>query len=198
MRNHKVESLGVTYTVTNWPESIAEFDQLAKREGACLDEACANIQYRGTNPKFREPFLELVEKDTGIARKVRTATLKDGTVKEYWDESEGKYWNRVLAETKRAAESFQGLADQVSVEFDPSVKVTESAGPKTAPKAYITAAEALLKEGGAKLAAAQAKIKQVLGRDANISDAKEFAKDIKAWKVATTPKAPPIADELSA
>lgn len=106
------------------PESIDEFDRLAKQQGAGLREAIKNIIYRSTLPVVRDGFLHGIdeEKDangnvtqqaidgldklTGIARKTKITKPEQKNDKgevtqeqvEAWDESEAVYEKRVYAE----------------------------------------------------------------------------------------------------
>lgn len=100
MRSKEYESLGVTVPF-QVPETIEEYERLAKRQGACLDEAIDNVVYRGCLASFRKAFVAAFEKATGVARKTRSiTTTSDGkeTVRNVPDESEGRYIDRALEE----------------------------------------------------------------------------------------------------
>jgi hypothetical protein len=116
--------LGLAFAIANVPESVAEFDGNAKREGACLDEATNNILYRSTFPDIRSAFLDALERETQLKRTTKAGPAKkDGTPgAEVYDESESKYFARVCAlyQPEGAAEPgvepkhFQYLADKLS------------------------------------------------------------------------------------
>jgi hypothetical protein len=110
----------------NIPESVEEFDQNAKRVGACLDEACTNIILRANNAVYRDGFLHGfsvtepdpadptkfvqrviyagLEAETGIVRATTERELQsknaDGSAKTttVFAESEETYWKRVRAQ----------------------------------------------------------------------------------------------------
>lgn len=158
MKKSKYNSLGldVEFSV---PSTVEEFDQNAKKPGACLDEATNNIIYRGSLAEFRSIFLhglsaediddamkaagykpiDGIEQTTKIARQtepVNDASGKpkvvDGEPVTQYSESEAKYFNRVLAATKKEAKDFQALATQVAamIPFDASATERKAAGPK--------------------------------------------------------------------
>lgn len=123
MQTTQVRSLGYKALPLSVPASVEEFDQLAKRSGAALDEANKNVIYRSTLAEFRDSFLhgydavkdeagnvvtdgfEGIEKRTGIERKtkVKKPEVKDadGKVTQQevlaFDETEEDYYDRVLA-----------------------------------------------------------------------------------------------------
>lgn len=113
------KSLGLQVSLSV-PETVAEFDENAKKEGACLSEAINNCVYRGGLAIFRDVFLhgqaevkegdvvtspaiKGVEELTGILRlteqvmKDGKPVLKDNEPVLIFVESEGKYFNRVLS-----------------------------------------------------------------------------------------------------
>ncbi len=176
MKSIKVSSLGFELN-KSVPESVSEYDQLAKRENGCLEDAINSTLYRGTFAEFRDIFLhgaeadeanglpaiEGVEKLTGIARKtkeVKAATAESQAVTA-WDESEAVYFKRVVAaqfggDADAAIAHFAEMAQQAMdrAAFDPSVKERKSAGPKTIAKTYIEIAKQAVEGGkGEKLAA---------------------------------------------
>lgn len=120
MKNSPVNTLGFKDLSYDVPSTAEEFDQLAGRVGACVDEANANIKYRGTLTDFRASFLHGlhvgegdkainiagVEETTGIERKREPVLDKDGKQKTKGEdkeplfkfiETEEDYFDRVLA-----------------------------------------------------------------------------------------------------
>lgn len=104
------------------PSSIEEFDRLAKRTNAALDEANKNVIYRSVLATFRDAFLhgldevkegdvvvspaiDGLEKLTGIERKTKVTKPEvkdaDGKITQEevtaWDEKEEEYKSRVYA-----------------------------------------------------------------------------------------------------
>lgn len=151
MISQTVSTVGVKPTFLV-PATVEEFDQNAKKVGACLQEAVNNVIYRGVLADFRATFCEEVEKDTGIERKWKTVERgKDKKAVEVWDETEGDYITRVIA-TKGWTEdrtSLQAIADRVAptIIFDASVTEAKERGPKKLPEAYKTAAERIFTNG---------------------------------------------------
>ena len=106
MQTKKFRSLGLDVNL-KVPSSVDEFDQNAKRAGACLDEAINNCVYRGSLAEFRDSFQAVVAEKTGIERKTKpvidpkTKQPKldaDKNPVEAWDESEAEYIGRVRQE----------------------------------------------------------------------------------------------------
>lgn len=156
------------------PESVEEFDQNAKRSGACLEEAINNVVYRGSLASWRDLFLhgvdvggateiKGVEQKTGIQRKTKTVELstknEDGSHKftEAWDETEANYFKRVCAETARnnsqtleaVVALFQPVATEVAgrVPFDASESEKRAPTSKTPPKDFLRAAQTAIDAG---------------------------------------------------
>lgn len=172
MKSVQVNSLGFDL-VKSVPESIEEYDSLAKRQGACLDDAINSTLYRGTFAMFRDLFLhgqeadeangitafEGVESITGIERKTKEVKSGDKTTTVY-DETEGNYWKRVIAEkfggdADKAKAEFAAVAQEAMnrAEFDPSIAERKSSGPKTVAKQYVSIATDAVNAGkGQKLA----------------------------------------------
>lgn len=133
MKNEAFRSLGFDIKVSV-PETVEEFDKLAGKPGACLDEAISNVVYRGVLAGVRYTFAEKLEAASGVKRKTidtgekRKVTTKspdvlneDGTVKtpgvettteepilEYAPEvaTEQKYINFVRAAKNLSPEAF--------------------------------------------------------------------------------------------
>lgn len=118
MQTAIIKSLGYKLT-KSVPATEAEFDKLAGRVGACVDEANKNIIYRAVLADFRPGFLHGIEADeskgiaavegldklTGIERKTRVTKpavvnaegVTTSEAVEVWDETEDEFVNRVWA-----------------------------------------------------------------------------------------------------
>lgn len=193
MKTKQYNPLGMSPTF-QIPESVDEFDTLAKRAGACLDEAVANIMYRGPFADWRDMFLhgfeangskfDGIDKQTGIERKTKVVELtsknEDGSPKtrEAYDESEAVYWNRVKTSLVQAGRfpseeaviaNFQPWAQQVAdaITFDPSQAERKERGPKKVPKQYIELAQRYIDQGKADVLAK--KLTKWLGREVGIA-----------------------------
>lgn len=182
MRIKKYDSLGLSVPVSVF-ESREEYNSAAKRpnEDAVVEDANDNLVYRGPLADFREEFCLAVEKATGVERKRTPVMGKDNKPKTDgegnelfdWDESEARYFNRVLAQTGRSVESFQDLADEVcskhenedgSTGFvaDPTQRERKPAGPKTPPKSVYALVDELIAKGHAPQTASG--LSKLLGR----------------------------------
>jgi hypothetical protein len=159
MVSKQVNTLGFELNV-NVPDNVAEYDNLAKKQGACLESAVLNVLYRSVFAKFRQQFAEAVENNTGIARLTEPTGKKvkndDGTESDEdqvrYTETEKVYFDRACAElvksgqfasVEAAAASFASLAQQTitSIAFDPSESEKTPSGPKKVAKAYTVLAE---------------------------------------------------------
>lgn len=157
MVSKKVNTLGFELSV-NVPDSIAEYDTLAKKQGAALESAVLNVLYRSVFAAFRAQFAEAVENNTGVARLMEKTGKKvkneDGTEEDAvrFAETEKVYFDRVCAElvqngehptVEAAAASFSQLAQETiaSIAFDPSESEKAPTGPKKVAKAYTLLAE---------------------------------------------------------
>lgn len=165
MKNATVSSLGFDLN-KQVPESVAEYDQLARRPNAALEDAVDSCLYRGTFAEFRSLFLHGcdeddsgpalvgVDKQTGIDRLTKVTKNAKGEEVEVWDESEAVYWKRVVAtkfggDIEAAVREFQSHAQAAMdrAAFDPSVKERKAAGPKTIAKTYIAIAKQAVADG---------------------------------------------------
>lgn len=147
---HKI-TLGV-------PETLEEYDQLAKRSGACVEDAVDYTIFHCTLGEVREAFCDAITKETGIARR------EIGTG-EFTGEGENKtevtkterpddFYRRVCAEKglNPDAEPFAAIATSLSVggnaevKFDPAV-AARTGKPKKLPDDYRNAATKILANG---------------------------------------------------
>jgi len=168
MKTTTIQSLGLNLNISV-PESVEEFDQNAKKAGACLNEAINNILYRGVLADFRSLFCEKVEEAYGVERQTkdtgRTKKVKDANGKEteesifVYSESEAKFIDRVIASKGLTREALQPLADAVLsakdengnliIAFDASATEKKVSGPKKLAQKYTDAAKTLLADGKA-------------------------------------------------
>jgi uncharacterized protein (UPF0254 family) len=180
MKQTNIRSLGFSQLTVSVPDSYEEFDRLAKRAGAALDEAVKNVLYRSTLASFRDLFTEELQTIAGLERHSEVIMGKDGVTPKVdedknelsrYTETENDYFDRavahlmatkgldrdsVIAELTTAA---QAVLDKLP--FDPSATERASAGPKKVAKTYIEVAEKLIAEGRAETVAA--KLSELLG-----------------------------------
>ena len=128
----------------NVPESVDEFDSLAKKVGACLEAAIDHEVYHGTLGDIRDAFATKVEEVHGIKRReIGTGVFEgEGEAKAEVTKTEKNdvFLSRVAAEKNLTGEApFQDIANMLShggaaeVKFDPSVRE------RKAPKAPVVA-----------------------------------------------------------
>lgn len=107
MKVQEQKTLGLVAPI-EVPTTVAEFDKLAKREGACLEEAVNNVIYRGVLAQLRDVFLHGQDEDkaagqpafagfeqvTKVARKTKPTGRKDKDGAEIltYDETEAEYF----------------------------------------------------------------------------------------------------------
>lgn len=179
MKQTNIRSLGFSQLAVSVPDSYEEFDRLAKRAGAALDEAVKNVLYRSTLASFRDLFTEELQTISGLERHSEAILGKDGNPKVDEDknelyrytETENDYFDRAVAHlmaTKgldrdsiiaELATSAQAVLDKLP--FDPSATERSSAGPKKVAKTYLEVAQKIISEGRAETVAA--KLTELLG-----------------------------------
>lgn len=141
MKQTEVYSLGQTFNVSV-PESESEFDQLAKKQGACVDSANSNVIYRSYLPDWRPAFVEYLESESEVKREVDAEGNPTGE-----DKSENAYANRVYASLAKSENvtpdvvraRFAGKAQELAnaIAFDPSKKERSGGGSNLVAKTYI-------------------------------------------------------------
>lgn len=141
MQSTSVKSLGFKLT-KQVPDSVDEFDRLAKEQGAALREANRNILYRSTLADFRStllhgsdeekdsagnvtrPKITGLEEVTGVKRKTKVTKPEQrddaGKVTQEevvaWDESEDDYATRLWAELAKRGDYASPEAAQAAFE----------------------------------------------------------------------------------
>jgi hypothetical protein len=179
MKQTNIRSLGFSQLTVSVPDSYEEFDRLAKRAGAALDEAVKNVLYRSTLASFRDLFTEELQTYSGVERKTKPVLNKDGSPKldedkneiSVYDQTENDYFDTAVAHLAASKgvdrdtiiSELTSLAQSVldKLPFDPSATERASAGPKKVAKTYIEVAEKLIAEGRAETVAA--KLSELLG-----------------------------------
>ena len=130
----EIKSLGFKL-VKQVPDSVDEFDRLAKENGAALREANRNVLYRSTLAEFRNTFLHGSDADgdrpaivgldasTGIDRKSKITRAEErdaenNIIKEEqsaWAETEDEFFSRVCAELTKSGQYPSVEAAQASL-----------------------------------------------------------------------------------
>jgi len=159
------------------PSSVADYDALAGKEGACLASAIENVVYRGVLSDFRDllihgreaveakpaagdqPAIEAVEavdgleQLTGISRKTIKKTVGKKEV-EVYDETEADYVRRIIAAKGWDQENpieLQQIADNIAkfLIFNPKEVERAARGPKKLPEDYKNAATRIIENNPA-------------------------------------------------
>lgn len=169
--------LEIPYEISNEPENVEEAIALCGGdEKALIEHFVQKLVYNHHNAELRSAFLERVEEKTGISRqttKKEKGTDAEGKPRfvEVYSETEGEYFNRVLAERGEKPSDFSSLLQETADGYsdgdgkavaghplDGTKKVRSSGGPKLA-KMYTQGAEEIAKAGkleqGAKKLAAE-------------------------------------------
>lgn len=160
MRKTEYSTLGLNFFITE-PATPDEFDKLAGKVGACVEDANSNVNYRSTFPGVRAALCEELEALTGEPRKTRdkknakgeVVTDKDGKPVQTPAETEKAYYNRLLAGNYEVAdraplEESEAQAVLTKLQQDrPELFVmdpTPAERSKKAPKEIESAADSLL------------------------------------------------------
>lgn len=207
MKNETYNSLGHKFNIAV-PETVDEFDALAKVPGAALKAANTQEVYHGTLGDIRDAFVAAVAKETGIQpREIGTGTFEDGPVDPVTNlptkieitksEKLEVYLNRVAAEKGLTGDApFQSIADTLSaggaaeVKFDPSVRERKAPKSPIVPKWATEGATKFLatatdtQKASFVIAATAAGFAVVITGD-SVADIQSFAKGAVAIKNAT-------------
>lgn len=198
MKTTTFKSLGLNVNL-NVPSTSDEFDSLAKKAGACVEEAVRNVVYRGSLAEFRDVLLH-GDKDKNITgmdmlfnlERISEPVLDDkgvpkkdskGVELTSYSESEGDFFKRIVATHKITEVDLQKLADVVnaSLVFDPSAAERKPAQPKKLATKYSDIAKKLI--AGGKIDELNKRFHKTIGKMFTASGDK--AKDIEAlgWLV---------------
>lgn len=175
MVDQTIKSLGLD-VVVSVPSTPEEFASLG---GDVMKEAVNNVLYRSYLAELRDRFCERVSAFTEIKRKTKQgAKKKDGTFgQDVWDESEGRFLDRVLAETETEIDAYADLMKEAqaggytptgeiatieALVFDPK-KSEPNSGPKVPAKTYLNAAQQIIDAGNADKVAAN--LSKIVGRE---------------------------------
>ena len=169
MRSKTYTFLGLKFPV-DIPATNEEYDQLAGRVNAAAEDGADNVVYRSVANDVRPLLCAGIEKLTDIRRLRKfEKDEKTGELTELVDdfaEKESVYIDRVVAQTGQPIESFQVVADEVSVKvnsdaelkFDPKRRERQAPTPKTPPKRVYAQVDALVAAGVAEQTAASLSI----------------------------------------
>lgn len=181
----EVSSLGYTLTKEH-PATVEEYNALApKRANACLEDAVASTDYRSVFPVFRDTLLTELGETYGVPRE------NFGTEDDPKWETEGKWFNRIVAKSGKTPEQFRSETLTVAQKhmdaaaFDPSERESKGSGP-TIGKRDLALAQQVITDGKADVIAG--KLAVILGRDV-ATDEKSLARAIADNRRALAEKA---------
>lgn len=200
MKNVEVTSMGLKLVIPA-PDSADEFDKLAGKNGACLEEGIANVIARSTLAEFRDTLLhgreadkdkgieEIIglDKQSGVDRKSKVVGKTKGGKDILEWESELDYFKRILATKDWVVEKIQPFADTViaACPFDPKASES-SAKPRKLPakdrELATTIIDALITKGATTSDNLSSKL-QVVGKSFTLTtkpDGDDAA--VTAWK----------------
>lgn len=164
MKLKTYKSLGLTLNISV-PSDAAEFDRMAKKEGACAEEATNNAIYRGYLGTFRDELLHgrKEDKEAGIgafvglddrfkavrAEKPSGKLKADKTPIMVYAETEEEFLNRIMAENSLTIEQVQKYADELvaATPFDPSASERKPGKPPKLAEKWLTHAKGIIKKG---------------------------------------------------
>jgi len=124
MKQHVVETNNGLKATINVPETVEEYDQLAKKPGMCLEDATDNVIYRGVLPQFWAALATALNAEYGIPFKMKdhptkkeadgkTAVQVRNMTKSDGGESNPQYVDRVAAEKEVEPTEFQSIVDRL-------------------------------------------------------------------------------------
>ncbi|MEK7676709.1 MAG: hypothetical protein AAB676_12835 [Verrucomicrobiota bacterium] len=183
MVKKKFKSLGLEATFLV-PESVADFDANARRQGACLEEAINNVVYRSCLTEFRAKFCERLSAKTGVQRGAAGTGRTDGAGNQIleFNEKEKAFVERVCQERRISVTELQALADEVASEVAFDASGRESAGTvRRIPKRYLTMAQDIVIKGPDAVEKARKKLSEALKRPV-LGDADSLALAIKEYQ----------------
>ena len=79
----------------NGPSTAAEIATITGNPKAAEEAFMTQYAYQDRGPEFRDLFSKEVENLSGIKRKTKPNTMKDGTVRDVYDETEAAFLSRV-------------------------------------------------------------------------------------------------------
>lgn len=176
MKTVQNETLGFKLNI-QVPDSVEEFDRLAGKQGAALDEANKNVIYRGWNADFRKKLIEQLEKtygagtETNIPRAVigkGPKREKDGVEPDIF-ETEKKYVDRLIAGGISLA-TMQPTAESIgaAIAFDPSAAERST----KIGKEYLELADGVIAKGPQ---AVDTAVTKLLGLNPTFGDVERYA-----------------------
>jgi len=179
MKTVEYKSLGLVWALSI-PETVEEYDTLAKKPGACLEAATDHEVYHGTLGAIRRKFAAAV--DAALQKDGITVSWdsgkkdEDGEVVEL---NEQAWLNKAMVQSGKKITEFAGLQTEVlaAVPFDPSSKPREAATPRKTPEVYTNTAKAWIEANG-----------QPVGNTGKTMDVVKLAEKLAA----RNPKAQPV------
>ncbi len=166
MKNTTTSVLGFEVPITNFPENMAECVTAAGGEQQVVEGWLSYIRFHKTNGVARSEVSDRLEALTGIKRKTKNVKApteaNPENTREEWDETEGVYAKRVIAEsgkdvptlqksmldgfTYNDSEGKEQTFEPLSVEFNAQA-AERTGGPKKLAAVYTKAATQIIAAG---------------------------------------------------
>src|SRR6266850_898123 len=125
MKPYETNSCGYTLKF-NGPETVADYDSKAGRDGACLKDACLKTIYQDVLPDWQEAFATILSERTGINRLPDEKRLRP-------------YNKRVIAEWANGNEEKKAQLQAWAQETADKIEANPSPPPTTTAKAPAAA-----------------------------------------------------------
>ena len=203
MKVQTFKSLGLNVNLSV-PTDHAEFDTLAKKQGACVEEAVRNVVYRGSLAEFRDVLLhgrdEVKSTDGTVTQKaiegldsifkmeraVKPVLDKENKPKKNskgeeltaYAETEEAFFDRIVATHKITEADQQKFANIVASQlvFDPSATERKPAAPKKLAAKYSENAKKII--AGGQIDKLNQRLHKAIGKQFTATG--EEAKDIES------------------
>jgi hypothetical protein len=177
---------GLKFGPVDVPTTPDEYDQLAKRSGAVVEDANDNIWYRGVLPNIWYGLAVRLNKEYGIQFAMKAGPpKKDGSPRQVRAQSDPQHVDMIAAQQGVSATTFQPFVDEViregydevlpdgttkhyDIKFDPSTTEHVS-GPAKPGKGDVDLAKLLI-EKTTDLGASLRKIEAVTGEPTSITN----------------------------
>lgn len=177
---------GLKFGPVSVPSTPEEFDQLAKRPGACMESANNDVWYRGVFPDIWYGLALRLNKEYGTSFEMKEGPAKkDGTPRQVRAKSDPQHVDFIAAQQGVAATTFQKFVDEIiadgydevqpdgtskhyNIAFDPSVR-ERTAGPAKPGKGDMELAAQFIAQGDEKLHVTLGKITQTTGTACDVA-----------------------------
>lgn len=150
MKTVSQSTLGLVVLIAGVPSSAAEYDEMAKEVGACVEDACDNVIYRSWLANFRPKLAEALNAKFGsiCAWNFREETTPKGAVKKVYDKETSYVAQLKEALTKQlsgeqaALDAMQEVATEVAARYPFTLERVRTGGKISAE--HLAAADGII------------------------------------------------------